>query len=338
MFSSPDGDGGRQRPAAKSNSSATNIEQHESAGQADVIALSDLAHNINETHEAAVQSFHKGIEHALNCGRLLLAAKDAVPRGEWLPWLEANCTVSVRMAQYYMRLVKQVPKLAANTQRVSFFSLREALAAASKRVDHASRLPEPVVAAALNESTDSKVMSALQRADNHVKHTRARQNERVESETAPETSTVLGPSQLSEIDDLLGELRDVVARWHRDRPELRPQAICDALNAVYCEVQDGKFFEASGNGKIIEVEPPVADDATAAVETLFQAQTDDGTPVIVPSNNGDPVDGDADDAAAAAETPADPPATPTPPDVEDIPTFLRRQPGSQQGRLEGAAL
>jgi hypothetical protein len=184
-------------------------------------------------------------------------------------------------------------------------------------------------------------MSALQRADNHEKHARARESERVESETAPETSTVdvvPGLGQLFEIDDLLGELRDVVARWHRDRPELRPQAICDALNAVCCEVQDGKFVEASGNGKIIEVEPPVADDAAAAVEALFQAQTDDGTPVIVPSNNGGPVDGDADAAAAAAETPTDPPGTPTPPDVEDIPTFLRRQPGSQQGRLEGAAL
>jgi hypothetical protein len=303
--------------------------------QVDIIALSDLAHNINEAHEAAVQSFHKGIDHALECGRLLLAAKDAVPRGEWSPWLETNCTVSVRMAQYYMRLAKQVPKLGANTQRVSFLSIREALAAVSKRVDLASRLPEPVVAAALDEPTDSLVMSALKRADNHEKHTRVRQSERIEAGTAQETPTgdaVLGRAPLVEINDLLGELRDVVARWHRDRPELRPQAICEALNAVYCEVQDGKFIEASGNGKIIEVEPPVADDAAAAVETLFQAQTDDGTPIIVSSNNGDPVNVDADDAVAV-KVPADPPA-----DVEDIPAFLRRQPASQQSRLEGAAL
>ena len=73
----------------------------------------------------------RGVEHARHAGELLLAAKAQLSHGEWLPWLEANCQVSARSAQGYMRLARQWPTLAANAQRVADFGdlpLRSALA------------------------------------------------------------------------------------------------------------------------------------------------------------------------------------------------------------------
>ena len=68
------------------------------------LALPDLAQAIDREHEAALTAARTAIEHAAECGRLLLQAKPAVPHGEWLQWLEANTSVSARQSQRYMRL------------------------------------------------------------------------------------------------------------------------------------------------------------------------------------------------------------------------------------------
>ena len=65
--------------------------------------LTHLAAEINAEHDAATGAFKKGCEHALRAGELLLEAKEQVKHGEWLPWLKANCHISQRSAQLYMK-------------------------------------------------------------------------------------------------------------------------------------------------------------------------------------------------------------------------------------------
>ena len=66
--------------------------------------LTDLAERINAEHAASEDHAKSAIEHALQCGQLLIEAKAQVKHGQWLPWLEANCTVKERQARNYMRL------------------------------------------------------------------------------------------------------------------------------------------------------------------------------------------------------------------------------------------
>lgn len=78
-----------------------------------VVAAKKLATQINTAHRAAVSNAQKvfeysdkSMEYAAECGRLLLRAKEGVPHGEWLPWIEANLEFEERQAQKYMRVAK----------------------------------------------------------------------------------------------------------------------------------------------------------------------------------------------------------------------------------------
>lgn len=84
--------------------------------------LQDWADEVNSEHLAAFDCALTAIEHGKRAGSLLLKAKEAVGRGQWLTWLAANIKVSVRQAQRYMQLAE------ANTTRVSHTSMRQALA------------------------------------------------------------------------------------------------------------------------------------------------------------------------------------------------------------------
>ena len=90
--------------------------------------LDGLAGQINAEHRAAQQAARKTITHVLKAGELLIEAKAKVQHGEWLSWLQQNCTFSERTAQTYMRVAREYPKLdEVNAQRVADFSLRQAL-------------------------------------------------------------------------------------------------------------------------------------------------------------------------------------------------------------------
>jgi Protein of unknown function (DUF3102) len=65
-----------------------------------------LAATINEHLEAAETATRRGLEHAIAAGLLLIEAKELVAHGEWIPWLKANCRLSPRQAQVYMRLAR----------------------------------------------------------------------------------------------------------------------------------------------------------------------------------------------------------------------------------------
>jgi hypothetical protein len=94
----------------------------------DALTLPTLATEINTAHHECEAHARAALESARRCGELLLLARAQVPHGEWLPWLEANCTVSERTAQVYMRIAREWGRLAGgNPQRVADLSLREAV-------------------------------------------------------------------------------------------------------------------------------------------------------------------------------------------------------------------
>jgi DNA N-6-adenine-methyltransferase (Dam)/Protein of unknown function (DUF3102) len=94
-------------------------------------ALPDLAQEIEREHAAAARDARSAMEHAIRCGELLLQAKAALAHGEWLPWLEANTTVSARQSQRYMRLASAT--LAGKYNVASHSTIDGALALLAER-------------------------------------------------------------------------------------------------------------------------------------------------------------------------------------------------------------
>src|SRR5688500_6751046 len=75
---------------------------------------SQLANAINDAHEACRLSAQSAIEPARHAGDLLIEAKQALAHGEWLAWLQEHCPLlSVRVAQSYMRIAREWPRLEA---------------------------------------------------------------------------------------------------------------------------------------------------------------------------------------------------------------------------------
>jgi hypothetical protein len=90
--------------------------------------LERLATEINQEHAAFESVLRAGMAHALRCGDLLMAAKKLVAHGGWLPWLAANCTVSERTAQAYIRVARHRAELEEKSATgVADLSFREGL-------------------------------------------------------------------------------------------------------------------------------------------------------------------------------------------------------------------
>jgi hypothetical protein len=57
-----------------------------------------------------------------------MQAKEKVPHGKWIPWLEKHCDFSLRTAQAYMQAARKHPTLdEAKAQRVALLPFRDAL-------------------------------------------------------------------------------------------------------------------------------------------------------------------------------------------------------------------
>ncbi len=72
-----------------------------------VASLDDLAAQINAEHDRCQQAYRDSLSYARSCGQLLIQAREQIPRGSWLLWLEANCKVAQRTAYAYMRVAKE---------------------------------------------------------------------------------------------------------------------------------------------------------------------------------------------------------------------------------------
>ena len=73
---------------------------------------------INLEHQLANSKANEAVQHATNCGLMLLQVKASLNHGEWLPWLNGEIEsgrlkVGTRQVQKYMRL-------GSNTNRSSY--------------------------------------------------------------------------------------------------------------------------------------------------------------------------------------------------------------------------
>ena len=102
------------------------------AGSNTAVMLADLARRINAEHEATEAAMQSGLEHAMKAGELLLEAKQAVQHGDWLPWLKANCSVSERTAQLYMKVARERETLGAESASLADLTLEQAAHRLSK--------------------------------------------------------------------------------------------------------------------------------------------------------------------------------------------------------------
>jgi hypothetical protein len=117
--------------------------------------LSKLAADIHCESAAAEANMRQGYAHAVAAGRMLLEAKPLVGHGGWLEWIEKTCRVSVRSAQRYMQVARDLPKLdEANATRVAEMSLRDALQLGAKTTRMLAPM-EPEQRAATLAATDT---------------------------------------------------------------------------------------------------------------------------------------------------------------------------------------
>ena len=72
--------------------------------QLDSLPVETLAEMANEAAAACEASGRKTVEHAIRCGRALLAAKAVVPHGEWAAWLGEHFEHSGRLARKYIEI------------------------------------------------------------------------------------------------------------------------------------------------------------------------------------------------------------------------------------------
>jgi hypothetical protein len=67
-------------------------------------SLAELAVRINTEHGQVEAAVRDGLLHARQADTLLLQVKSRLPHGSWLPWLQANCQVTPRQSQRYIRI------------------------------------------------------------------------------------------------------------------------------------------------------------------------------------------------------------------------------------------
>ena len=94
----------------------------------DLIAVPTVE-QINLEHQLANNKAAEAVQHATNCGLMLLQVKASLNHGEWLPWL--NDEIESGRLKVGTRQVQRYIKLASNTTRESFLpettSIRAAL-------------------------------------------------------------------------------------------------------------------------------------------------------------------------------------------------------------------
>lgn len=104
----------------------------------DVQLPAPTAESINEAHRLAHASAENAKECAVRCGLLLIQKKKELPRGQFIPWIEAQCDFSVATANNYMKVARN-PNALGNSIRHLFPSGQPS----SQEPQH-QREPEPL--------------------------------------------------------------------------------------------------------------------------------------------------------------------------------------------------
>jgi hypothetical protein len=73
--------------------------------------LAKLAAAANREHVKALSTATHAVEHAVRAGELLAKARDLCDAGQWTEFIESNFNGSLRTAQKYMRLARNIQQL-----------------------------------------------------------------------------------------------------------------------------------------------------------------------------------------------------------------------------------
>jgi Protein of unknown function (DUF3102) len=63
------------------------------------VNLDVVAEQIRGARDLAVEGVRTAVTEAIHCGRLLTEAKEKVPRGEWVAWVNTKTGIDIRTAQ-----------------------------------------------------------------------------------------------------------------------------------------------------------------------------------------------------------------------------------------------
>lgn len=112
---------------------------------------------------AAVRHHHgEVVRHALAAGERLIEARDAVPHGQWLPWLREHCQMSDRTARVYMQLARGRAVVEAKLAGAADLTIEAALAA----IEEAARPPETMAkVGALATDAGTYFFGLIEKAD-----------------------------------------------------------------------------------------------------------------------------------------------------------------------------
>lgn len=94
---------------------------------------------INREYLLAIECGRNAVAHAIECGKLLLDAKEDCLHGEWSEWIDTNFSGSLRTAQKFMRLAN-----ASSTTLLTGDNLTDALATISTPKQPKPPLAKPV--------------------------------------------------------------------------------------------------------------------------------------------------------------------------------------------------
>ena len=100
------------------------------------MALEHCAEAANMAAEQVETSAKSMVQHADRAGRALLAAKEQVKHGDWLPWLGANFDHSISLAQKYMAI-------ASNTERIANLLAAPSITQAMRMITEAREEQSP---------------------------------------------------------------------------------------------------------------------------------------------------------------------------------------------------
>lgn len=94
-----------------------------------MLSLDSLAPAINTAHERCRAAYRTVLADAKSAGELLLQAKSQVPYGQWLNWLEKNCTCSDRTARHYMQIATHWEEIQSTSATVADLGVKGAIEA-----------------------------------------------------------------------------------------------------------------------------------------------------------------------------------------------------------------
>jgi DUF3102 family protein len=91
------------------------------------ILTTTISDQINIEHQACMRAAEKALEHAMQCGDLLIEAKAGCKHGEWQGWLEEHFESSPQTARVYMRVADNREQIEAKRQSSGVLSIDGAL-------------------------------------------------------------------------------------------------------------------------------------------------------------------------------------------------------------------